>query len=125
MAAAKPQKSAKTSKPAKTSKLVKSAKSTKSAKSAKSSKTAKIPKTARIAKTRKNAKAVALDEFLTLNIETRAVLEALNQALTRLERAIDRAQHVGIATPNVPLQEPTPQAALEDGEHEHDGSTSS
>jgi hypothetical protein len=62
MAAAKPQKSAKSAKSAKT------AKSAKPARTAKSAKTAKVAKTAKTAKT---AKAVALDDFLTLNIETR------------------------------------------------------
>jgi hypothetical protein len=108
MAAAKPQKTAKI------------AKSTKVAKVAKTAKTAKVAKTVKVAKT---ARAVALDDFLTLNIETRAILEALSQALTRLERAIDRAQQVGIATLNAPLQESMPHAALEDGERERDGTT--
>ena len=107
MAAAKPQKSAK---------------SAKTAKSTRTAKTAKVAKTTKVAKT---AKTVALDDFLTLNIETRALLEALSQALTRLERAIDRAQQVGIATLNAPLQEPTPHTALEDGDRERDGATDS
>lgn len=101
------------------------AKPQKSAKSAKTAKSAKSARTAKVAKTAKTAKAVALDDFLTLNIETRALLEALSQALTRLERAIDRAQQVGIATLNAPLQEPTPHTALEDGEGERDGTTDS
>jgi hypothetical protein len=91
------------------------------AKSARSKKDAKPAKIAKPAKSAKSARAVSLDEFVTLNIETRAILDAVTQALRRLERAIDRAQQVGIATPNASLQEPTPHGALQDAEHEHDG----